>query len=420
MYKSRCKIHTINQSKRKFFNTTQLGDLADQSMTKIEKFKTHTSEVTRVVIIDHCCATTEPFEAISTELKLINPSIDMCTYMSEYKESYIMYQRHDFSPLNYQDAILSGIIHPASFYCQTSGDSSISKFDLDFAYMYAILKTRFPNGNRIVYVGHDAETWLEQILHTTNDTTNCACVKLTMQHDGKNLIVPIFPYTHTSNSKKAFSNINKNKMSFLTTCRQCIIYASSLNRKKPIIKCNHSKIQRMFTVTCLLEDVTLALDNGYTIVKVFECHVFSNVTKCEGFINLAQTYISLRSQTKYDNDKFGSDLIKSLALQGLGRFAMNYKNIEFSNQLIIESYSKLKFLIDDKELVSYDLIQSINDKHLVCVGTKKIKRFDNVKNFLHRNGVNPLIFACVNNEIRRKIFNDAKMVFTCSNLDLIR
>ena len=338
-----------------------------------------------------------------------------------------MFDRNQFEPIDYQDAINSPLLYPAALYCEASGSSEILKYDIEFSYMSALaLSNMLPVGERKVLVGECAANFVHNCLESGK--SYFAVLKVVLAHttSSNHQSIPFLSYRSKKTTKYSnmYSSLKTTSNCYLTYCKkcseQCNQYISKPQSKIPRI-CQHNEKDRDFISTLLWEDLIFAIETfGYAVKKVFEVHYWPNSTNVTLLTKCANNFIELRRKLKADGLKFQAQAIKAIALGGWGRFAMNPKYKGANNTSITNSNFQLQSKICQKKIKCFDILTSSQNQESYAIFTENNRRSDLDSVYLKREGCMALLFAHTTNSVRREVFKKTLAIIFSSNLDLVR
>ena len=146
-----------------------------------------------------------------------------------------------------------------------SGSNEIMKIDIDNAYLSALSTEdiNLPYGNRREILLYDqAKSFLDKYIEGSyHQEFIVVKVSLTFQHKMYNGQLPFFECNNSKYNKrnKLFSSIQYEKSSILSFCQKCSETAPKTKNVKKLFCCHKSQNQRAIMVTCLGEDIKLAL-----------------------------------------------------------------------------------------------------------------------------------------------------------------
>ena len=280
-FKSVCKLHGEKFNIYHKRGQITINDAREEFNRKITFIKKMSKDyLRRLVIINECCInlTNNSYGDLKSELSEMSVESEMrVIFLKEFSNNYRNFQSQ-FSPepLNYNKAILGQLIYPASTYCESKKGSTIFKLDLNFSYISALASSdiKLPYGRRNILVNSAAERWLNNYLQS-NIQKEFFVVKLSLLYkDPKPEYLPFFNCQEfrMANKNKIFTNLDNNRAGLLSFCQKCSDNYINIGLKKDKFKnkfCTHySDKSRMITVTCLDQDLMLALESGYSIKKV--------------------------------------------------------------------------------------------------------------------------------------------------------
>ena len=107
-----------------------------------------------------------------------------------------------------------------------------------------------------------------------------------------------------------------------------------------------------------------------------------------------------------------------MALQSLGKFAVNLDKHDKNDMVQTFNAVSLLYQIESKSTKFYDII--MDSSHTLCFTKKSVSGNKEKIIAAHRMGLNSLIFANCSNYVRRKIYQDALNVIQSQNLLLVR
>ena len=222
--------------------------------------------------------------------------------------------------------------------------------------------------------------------------------KLSLVYDGhyhKEGYLPFFQCQGLRKKNRVYSS-ESDVNGLLSFCQSCsdTVLSNKLNGESKY-RCLHSTdYSRQITVTCLGDDLRLAISLGYRIRKVFEIHVFENKEPHEGLHICANFFMEMR--LKQEKDKFLRNVVKSTALAGLGKFAQ--KN-DSTNIICLNTASSLEVLIKNKTIKYFDIQRtSSNLVNAFCT----LKNYKAEKISFNSARRNPLIFAAASNVCQKR------------------
>lgn len=128
-------------------------------------------------------------------------------------------------------------------------------------------------------------------------------------------------------------------------------------------------------------------------------------------------FSKLINSFRQQDNKLINFLGKSLALQSLGKFALNLdKHTQHMER--INNGLTLQYKIQTKDTNYFDILE--RNKNTFCLSNKKTRGNYNTNVRANRYGINPLIFANCANYVRRKVYTDCVNVVKSKTLELVR
>lgn len=374
-YKSTCAKHAVN---RTFFGKTR-PDLVAKSEAHLQRFQKLVKSC-RIVRLDQCC--------IKDQLR-----VEMARYASQESIDQLMklydtenksYFSDKYSPLNYQQAILSPLIdcyHRIAM-VKPDGEHYMRQYDISSAYIAKLKDNNllYPLGQPRALYGTAAMDFVMQ----SYNRPQFYVAKCLVLADKGILDDPFVPMLIRSRQKKPFEN-SSIVASVNATCRSCAYLFLKKNRTKNIKQCSHSPSQRSFSAVLLQSDIHYALEMGYAI-RILHVDVFPNAGPIPSLQGLAHVYEQMRKKKKTTN-VFWQKFLKQLVLSGFGKFAQKQ-----SKPRSIKNLSSLPAVYN--ELGNIKRIHHL-DPSTITVATEYKSTF--------RNSCNPLVFAISANSTRRML-----------------
>ena len=423
-FKAICEDHK-NESGQLFYKGMTHNEFLEYNAQKINEIKEQFRG--QLYIFNECCFKKPPFQVLKDHLKSLQPNCDTNELLSFFHDSMKLFTRDHYEPIDYQHAINSPLIFPASLFCESKGTSEILKFDIQFSYMSALYNsTSLPVGERHILVGDDAHNF---VVHALEKGQSCfSVVKVILSHskDTYDSMIPFLSYCAKKSNKFStmYSSPKQTSNAFLTFCKKCSDesqkYIENRHAKVPRI-CKHKEKQRTFISTLLWEDLIFAMGTcGYKLNTVFEVHYWPKSTGINLLKDCAKMFIDMRRMFKQKGLRFEGQILKAIALSGWGRFAINPKHKTINNNAILNSNFDLQSKISQKKIHSFEILKSCKNQKSFALAQNKYTRSDFDSGYLKRQGCFALLFASTSNCVRREIFKQTISIIFSSNLDLVR
>lgn len=225
-------------------------------------------------------------------------------------------------PLNPRDAFFGGRTGVCKLYHKTVGDEKILYYDVTSLYPYINKYSEYPTGVPKILLGKELK---DRTVFNINGLIKCLILP------PKALYHPVLPLK--MHSKLLFA-----------LCYKCA-------EEKNIENCKHNDKERAFIATYVAEELRVAVEKGYTILKIFEAweyHTtkYNPATKSGGiFAEYIDTFLKLKTQasgypswckTNDDKDQFiqsfyekegisleKGSIIKNPGLRSLSKICLN-------------------------------------------------------------------------------------------------
>ncbi|HIN07732.1 MAG TPA: hypothetical protein EYM70_03155 [Pelagibacteraceae bacterium] len=400
LWKTVCKNHVQKLTKIVFGKTVEEHFKEAKVKREIFKNKCENDGFSKIIIkhFNQCCLMNSPQTELKEDILFFAGSSKLTYFLEKFNEFKKTYESQNYISLNPQDSTFSPIFQNYSKFVEIKNNSSqmkIQKYDLRSAFVSVLKDPNFklPVGFSKRLVFKDAEKYVIENIKNKEMLEDVAIgvIKCCILPSSKTF----FPFIPIKNKK------NKSNANFLSNCKTCISEIKSSH------SCNHSILQRQFTVTINSQDLHFCLHHlNYQLIDVFEIIYFES---SEHFKSLAKTAYILTGGKDYNeniqnpylqkyHETFGifeKYWLKMICLYGLGRFSLNVASIK------TEKKNGLSFLnsLQQKEIIKFNFWGN------TCI--VDLKRNFDLYNICVRLQTNALIFGLVSSHVRRKIISDA-------------
>lgn len=372
-YKSTCVEHAKN---REFFGKTR-HELIAKSLANLRQFQARVPSC-RIVCLDQCCIKKQ----LRAEMNSYTSSIRVDQLMKMYENEERSYYPDKYSPMNYQQSILSPLVDCYHRIAMVKEASSyfMRQYDMKSAYISSLKnkKLLFPLGRPVPLYGDHAMQFVVQ----NYDKPLFYVAKCIVLVDKGVVDNPFLPILVRQSQSKRFCSSNI-IASTNATCRTCSFLFLKKHRKHNLKKCTHSDSQRSFSAILMKSDLQYALEMGYS-VRIHHLDFFPNAAPIPSFHCLANVYEHLRTNKKKIS-LFARKFVKQLVLSGFGKFAQKP-----SKPRSIKTLSSIAALQNE-----FQGIQRIHhlDEATITVATEYKSTY--------RKSCNPLVFAVASNSTRQ-------------------
>ena len=349
------KLNKIGEFKRKIFQT------------KIENL------VTTFYAIGECCITKNDYPQDFKNSHLFDDDFGD-NVLSRLK----LYDKRNYIRINYQNCINPAInINLCDRFLNQGNDLKANKYDINSAFISCLISEDFllPTSNEpsVFLVNQDANYFFHNIDEDDNNFgfVKAFCIPI------KNETFNFFPY----NSEKFGIQY--------TSCSKCCENNEDVNL------CKHNENDRGFFVETYLTD--LLYFKKYLLGKINVVQIIYFKSQHNKNLSLlAHTLIEYRQNAEYLEKLFS----KQIALIGMGRFAFNVSKHFNKKTKIIDNYPELTFNLEGNKLHNIDFY----DNFVIARQKYKMSNYEN-KLFSSRLNCSSLMFGCVNNKIRRELYD---------------
>ena len=267
--KTICLFHP--KQSRNFFGKSSQNLFQLSQNNRIKILKQSKCAVNKIFTLNDCCC--HKYSPVLSKI-LETLSRNLCKskdIRAEFKTLLRKVELSQYQLPNFQDSILPSIVGPICSFVSHNSTYQTCRFDMHNAYLHSILEQPLPKGQPIALVGISADRFFqEQILPKKIFSI---------------LSVTILPPKNEMSTCLPFLALKDSTGAHPTLCRACTV------QKIVSQKCFHSDIERQFDVTCLLMDLSYALQIGYKIVTVNTLYYWPHSQNVQEFDNVLIRFI---------------------------------------------------------------------------------------------------------------------------------